>query len=114
MRLDPAGHGVYAGLAVGGAYILMGRYQEAIPSLQPALAAQPNALWVHLDLAIAYTELGRDRDAHAEAAEVMRISPSYVLPPLGKGPYSAVPFLAGKDMVLQRRFDNDLRRAGLK
>ena len=113
MHLDPAGHDFYSSIA-GGAYILMGHYQEAIPYLQRAVAGSPNFLWAHLDLAIAYAELGRDRDAHAEAGEVMRISPSYVLPSPEKGPYSVVPYLAGDDTVLQRRFDSDLRKAGLK
>ncbi|MBV8053632.1 MAG: tetratricopeptide repeat protein [Deltaproteobacteria bacterium] len=113
MRLDPAGHDFHAGV-VGNSYILMGRYQEAIPYIQRSVGALPNALWAHLDLAIAYIEIGRDSDAHAEAAEVMRISPTYVLPALEKGSYSAVPFLAGKDKLLQRRFDADLRKAGLK
>jgi adenylate cyclase len=113
MHLDPAGHDFYSS-AAGGAYILMGHYQEAIPYLQRAVAGSPNFLWAHLDLAIAYAELGRDRDAHAEAGEVMRINPSYVLPSPEKGPYSAVPYLAGNDTVLQRRFEADLRKAGLK
>jgi hypothetical protein len=42
----------------------------------------------------------------------VRISPNYVLPAQGTG--SAVPNLAGTDRVLQRRFDVDLRKAGLK
>ena len=111
MRLDPAGYAFYAG-EVGAADILMGRYQEAVPSLQRTIAATPNASWAHLELAVAYVELGRDRDARAEAAEVMRVSPNYVLPRQGTG--SAVPGLAGTDRALQRRFDTDLRRAGLK
>jgi adenylate cyclase len=112
IRLDPAGYAFYAGVT-GEAYMLMGRYEEAIPSLQRAVDA-PNALWFHLALAIAYTELGRGPEARAQASEVMRIDPSYTLPSLEKAPYSAVPFLAGKDLVLQRRFDADLRKAGLK
>jgi len=73
-RLDPAGRDFFAG-SVGRAYILMGRYQDAIPALQRHVGAYPNALWAHLDLAIAYTELGRGHDAREEAAEVTRISP---------------------------------------
>jgi hypothetical protein len=91
----------------------MGRYDQAVAPLRRAIAG-PNALWFHLALAIAYTELGRGSEARGEAGEVMRISPSYVLPSLEKAPYSAIPFLAGKDPVLQRRFDADLRKAGLK
>ena len=107
MRLDPAGRDFYAGV-MGKAYLVMGRYQEASVALKQHVAAYPNALWGHLDLAIAYTELGRDREAHAEAAEVMRINPGYVLPPREKGPDPT------KDSTLNRRFDADLRKAGLK
>jgi adenylate cyclase len=109
MRLDPAGRDFYAGI-IGTADMLMGRYQQAIPSLQRTTAAIPNALWAHLQLAVAYSELGRDRDARAEAAKVMTISPGYVLE---KEPYSVVPDLAGKDVALQQRFNADLRKAGL-
>jgi len=41
-------------------------------------------------------------------------NPSYLLHSLERQPYSAVRFLAAKDLVLQRRFDTDLRRPGLK
>ena len=112
MRVDPAGSAFHA-LVIANSYMLMGRYEEAIPSLQRAVDA-PNALWFHLALAIAYMELGRGPEARAQASEVIRIDPSYTLPSLEKAPYSAVPFLAGKDLVLQRRFDGDLRKAGLK
>jgi Flp pilus assembly protein TadD len=57
------------------AHILMGRYQDAIPALQRHVGAYPNALWAHLDLAIAYTELDRDHDAREEAAEVITYQP---------------------------------------
>ncbi len=112
IRLDPAGYAFYAGVT-GEAYMLMGRYDQAVPLLQRAVA-QPNALWFHLALAIAYTELGRGPEASAQASEVMRIDPSYVLPSLKKAPYSAISSLAGNDPVFQRRFDADLRKAGLK
>jgi adenylate cyclase len=113
MGVDPAGSAFHA-LVIANSYMLMGRYQEAIPLVQRRVGATPNDLWAHLDLAIAYIEIGRDAVAHAEAAEVMRISPTYLLPSLEKEPYSVLPFMAGKDKVLQRRFDADLRKAGLK
>jgi adenylate cyclase len=114
MRLDPASHDFGAGI-VRGTYILTGHYQDAIPSLQRVVAEIPNALWAHLLLVIACSELGQDRDAHAEVAEVLRINPGYVLPPLDRNTPSRVAIpLAANDFALQRRFYSDLRKAGLK
>jgi hypothetical protein len=58
-----------------------------------------------MELAIAYAELGRNREARAQAAEVMRLDPQFKLPPP-----ELVPM---KDPVLAKRFDADLRKAGL-
>jgi adenylate cyclase len=105
MRIDPAGRDFYAYL-FGRAYYCLGRPQKAIPLLQRHVAAFPNAPWAHFDLAIAYIEAGRDDDARAEATELMKGSPQLALLPPDKG--------AWKDIALNRRFNNDLRRAGLK
>ena len=43
-----------------------------------------NSLVDHMALIIAYTELGREREARAEATEMMRISSHYALPPADK------------------------------
>ncbi len=103
MRLDPAARDLYA-YAAGDAYARMGRYQEAVPLLQQNLAAYPNNLVAHLAITVAYVELGRDQDARAEAAEIMRISPHYALASLPRG----------KNEALHKRFESDLRKAGLK
>src|SRR6266851_5267727 len=76
MRLDPTGKDLYSG-DVGVAYVEMGRYQDAIPILKQTLTAFPNILISHIFLIKANVELGRDEDARAEAAEIMRISPGY-------------------------------------
>jgi adenylate cyclase len=76
IRLDPAGQNFYA-YDVGRAYIWMGRAQEGIPFLQRHAAAFPSAPWAHWDLAIAYAEVGRDREARDEIAELKRISPQF-------------------------------------
>jgi adenylate cyclase len=105
IRLDPAHRDFYA-YDIGLAYLEMGRYQEAIPIYERVLATSPNYLYAHLDLVIAYEELGRHQDARAEAAAVMRISPQLVLPPPEKSLL--------KDVALNKRFDSDLHKAGLK
>jgi tetratricopeptide (TPR) repeat protein len=105
IRLDPAQRDFYA-YDMGLAYLEMGRYQEATTVFERVVATSPNYLYAHLDLVVAYEELGRDQDAHAEAAVVMRISPQLVLPPPEKALL--------KDVALNKRFDRDLRKAGLK
>jgi len=105
MRLDPANQDLYA-YAVGNAYNQMGRYQEAIPILKRHLAAYPNLLTGHLALATAYAELGRDQDARAEAAQVMRISPKFALPP----PETSWT----RDVAWNKRMESDLRKVGLR
>jgi adenylate cyclase len=105
MRLDPASRDYYANM-VGIAYDEMGRYQEAVPVLKRNLASYPNQLDAHLSLIVAYAELGRDQDARAEAAEVLRISPQFTLLPPENGVF--------KDTRWAARVYNDLHKAGLK
>jgi hypothetical protein len=61
-------------------------------------------LLAHLSLATSYIELGREADARAEAAEVLRINPRFVIDPK-KGVI--------KDPALAARWNDDLRKAGL-
>jgi adenylate cyclase len=105
IRLDPAGEAFYA-FFIGAGYVQMGRYKEAIPFLKKNAAAYPHEPWVHQNLLIAYEELGRDQEAHAEAAEIMRISPLFSLTPPEMG--------ALKDVAMNRRNNEDMRKAGLK
>jgi tetratricopeptide (TPR) repeat protein len=105
MRLDPARPDFYAFL-VGRAYYVLGRPREAIPFLQRHAAAFPNAPWIHFDLIVAYIETDRDADARAEATKLLRISPQFHLLPPEAGLW--------KDVALNRRFNDDLRKAGLR
>jgi hypothetical protein len=60
----------------------------------------------HLGLVLAYAELNRSQDAHAEAAEVMRISPHFVNGPPEKDIF--------KNADFNERVWKDFRKAGLK
>ena len=63
-------------------------------------------LLAHLQLAGVYALMGREKEAHAEAAEVLRIDPKFSWERLVKGlPYSQ----AVKDTIADA-----LRKAGLK
>ncbi len=90
----------------GEAYATMGRFEEAIPVLKRFVSRIPDLMGPHLFLAISYSELGRESDARAEAAEVIRISPQFVLRDQKQG------FV--KDVALAERWNADLRKAGLK
>jgi adenylate cyclase len=105
MRLDPHRRDFYS-LTEGFAYMLAGRYEEAIPSLKTFLASYSNNIGAHLMLINCYVELGRNEDARAQAAEVLRINPQFSLAAqkrmsLIKGP-------------LRDRLYADMAKAGLK
>ena len=77
-RLDPQERDFY-GLTQGRIYLYMGRYEEAIPVLKRFLGRYSNIIPGHLLLIACYVELGRNEEARAEAAEVMRINPQFSL-----------------------------------
>jgi adenylate cyclase len=102
-RLDPSGKDLYTG-DIGVAYVEMGRYADAVPILKQSLTAFPNILINHMCLTVADVELGRDGDARAEAAEIVRISPQF----------TSASLLPGRDPRWNKRMRDDLRKAGLK
>jgi adenylate cyclase len=101
MRLDPSRQDFYA-FFIGQAYVDMGRYREAIPLLKRHLAVYPNQPWAHVALIEAYSELGDNQEARAAAAELKHINPQFA--------YSDI----NEDAARNMRYENDLRKAGLK
>ena len=61
------------------AYCNAGRYEEAIATQKRALARNPQFWGPHFCLAACYGHLGREAEAQAEAAEVMRVNPNFSL-----------------------------------
>jgi tetratricopeptide (TPR) repeat protein len=92
---------------LGQAYSLSGRHEEAITTLKQVISAYPNRLRAHVALAVAYSELGKDAEAQAEAAEVLWINPQFSL----EVHKERVPI---KDPVTLERHIAALRKAGLK
>jgi len=78
LRLDPHNPVAYQG-TLGWSYLLARRYEEAIATQRKVLSHNRNMLDSHLILTICYSELGREEEARAEAAEVLRVSPTYSL-----------------------------------
>ena len=71
------------------------------------LTHYPNILGTHLTLAAVYSELGKEAEARAEAAEVLRLNPKFSL----EVHKERVPI---KDPAMLERHIDALRKAGLR
>ena len=103
IRLDPRHPEKYS-MPEGVAYNGLGQYAEAVDALK---RSDQNNPWVHVNLVYAYSELGREQDARAEAAEVLRLSPGFSLEGVERIP-------GNWQGALGQRYLSDLRKAGLK
>jgi adenylate cyclase len=105
LRLEPfpPSH-FFSGL--GTAYFLTGQDNKAIAACQKAIQRSPDSLFAHIVLAAAYGSSGRDEEARAEAAEVLRINPKFSIEYLAK----TWPFKNKADI---ERYVDPLHKAGL-
>ena len=78
IRLDPFYMPLVPGW-LGFAHYMLRRYSEAIPPLRECVSRAPNLRSGHQWLAATYAQLERLDDARAEAAEVIRIQPTYTI-----------------------------------
>ena len=85
----------------------MGRYEEAVSAYRKATQITPNDILSHVGLVASYSFMGREKDAYAEAGEVLRINPKFSLDYYGK----TMPF---KNQPAFDRVVGALRKAGLK
>jgi predicted Zn-dependent protease len=92
---------------VGAAYYLAGQNEEAIAPLRQYLTHYPNILGAHLTLAAVYSELGKEVEARAEAAEVLRLNSNFSL----EVHKQRAPI---KDLAMLEQHIAALRKAGLK
>jgi adenylate cyclase len=106
MRLNPM-YPVWYLWNLGHAYFLTGRYEEAIETLKSVLDRNPYFLPPHAYLAASYSELGRQEEAQAEAAEVMKLSPQTST----EAWRQRLPY---KDQAAIERLFDGLRKAGVK
>jgi adenylate cyclase len=109
MRLNPR-YGPEYPLTLGWAYVIAGRYEEALVPLTQALPLIPNNLHnlqLHWGLVICYVELGREQEAQATAVEMLQINPQFSTEALR-------PFMPNKDPARTEHQLAALRKAGLK
>jgi adenylate cyclase len=76
MRLSPIPQPMWL-LNMASAHIRMGQYEESIPICRAVLQKQPDQEFAHIFLAIAYISTGREQEARAEAAEILRVNPQF-------------------------------------
>ena len=106
MRLDPYYPYEYL-FHLGFAYASTGRIEEAIATFKRVLTRNPDFLPAHGFLAAIYSGSGREAEARAAVAEVLRINPHVSL----EGFRQTAPV---KDQERLELFLNLLRKAGLK
>ena len=106
IRLNPFGSVAYF-YFLSEAYRLAGRFDEAVQKARKAVEWEPKNQFTHLSLASACILAGREEEARAEAAEVLRINPKFSLDNYAK----IVPY---KDQSETDKVINALRKAGLK
>ena len=84
-----------------------GRFEEAVSAYKKAIQLAPDNFTAHLGLAITYSLMGREKEARAEAAEVLRINPKFLVDSWAKK-------IQFKDQSETDKVVNALHKAGLK
>ena len=56
---------------------LTGRYEKAVEAAKEAIRVEPNNQVAHIHLIACYIALGHEKEARAEAAELLRINPNF-------------------------------------
>jgi adenylate cyclase len=86
---------------------MAGRLEEAVSACKKGIQGAPDFIVAHINLAATYSLMGREKEARAEAEEVLRINPKYSVDSMAK----RVPY---KDQSEIDKLVNALRKAGLK
>ena len=106
IRLNPFPTGYYLNF-LGVAYTGAKQYEEAIEAYKKSIKREPKSIFPHINLAWTYSLMGREKDAHEAALEVLKIEPDFSLKNFAK----TSPF---KNQDKKERAMEALRKAGLK
>jgi adenylate cyclase len=108
IRLNPIGSS-NPFTSLGFIYTMTGRFEEAVSLFKQALLRSPDNMFAHVGLAGTYMAMGREKEARAEATEVLRINPKLTLDNYAKGIASYY-----RDQSALDTWIGLLRKAGLK
>ena len=106
IRLNPLAPSIYF-LTLSVAYRMANRFDEAIEQAKRAVERNPKDLFAYLALAVGCVLTGRETEARAAAAEVLKIDPTFSVEQFG----STLPY---KDKSFVDRSIDAWRKAGLK
>jgi adenylate cyclase len=76
IRLNPIPPNWYL-FTLGDGYLMTGRYEEAVEAYKEVLHHHPDDMRSHTGLTAAYSFLGREEEARAAAAELLRLDPEF-------------------------------------
>jgi len=107
IRLNPLG-GSFLYVSLGNTLWRAERFEEAVSAYRTGLQRAPDNIYSHIGLAGTYSMMGREKEARAEAEEVLRLNPRFSLEF-----YKERAFMY-KDQAQVDRFIVALRKAGLK
>jgi adenylate cyclase len=107
IRLNPFGAS-FLYRALGSALRNTGRFEESVSAFKKAIRIAPDDLPGHIGLTITYSMMGREKNARAEAAEVLRINPKFSVDGWAKNNPTY------KDHSTDGKIINALCKAGLK
>ncbi|HUL20634.1 MAG TPA: adenylate/guanylate cyclase domain-containing protein [Thermodesulfobacteriota bacterium] len=106
IRMNPLGPTQYY-MYLGNALRITGRFEEAVSAYGKALQRAPDNIMAHIGLLATYGMMGREKEARAEAAEVLRTNPKFTMDYYVK----TLPY---KDQSVIDNLANACRKAGLK
>jgi len=109
IRLSPFGPAAEY-VNFGHALRMTGRFEEAVSAYKKAIQIAPGRADNHSNLAVAYSMMGREKEARAEAAEVLRRNPKFSLDSYAKKPG----ILLYKEQSERDKVIDAMRKAGLK
>ena len=106
IRLSPLGpFFIYSDF--GRALQVAGRFEESVMAYKKAIQLAPDNAMPHSGLTVTYSRMGREKEARAEAAEVLRINPKFSVD-------SHVKIVPYKDQSQTDKIVNALHKAGLE
>ena len=108
IRLNPNAS-TYTFVFLGHAFRNAGRFEEAVSAYKKGIQRAPDFIVAHVGLGTTYSLMGREKEARAEAEEVLRINPNFSL-----DHFARTGLKSYKDQSEIDKIVNAMRKAGLK